>query len=200
MRSWLAPVEPVAGPLKALVARGVVPLALILFGAGSVFVLNWWNSPKHQIQFATDAATRAPSERQTQAEQALGQALGATSVESSSAGTCPREVCYVSVCRTWFRAGERVRGKTLELQARTEACVEAWVGPVITSPMTSRSRRLSEAYRSASARFSSSSSRAARLRSIAFWIVPTSTSSSKGLVRNSKAPAFIARTVMGMSP
>ena len=133
-RAWTAPIGPLARPVRALLARGLVALALVLLGAGVMMAVNWWHSPKHQIQFATDAATHNPSERQTQADNALGQALQATSSESAAAGTCPRDVCYVSICRTYFRVGDRVRGQTLELQTRTEACVEAWVRPVVTTP------------------------------------------------------------------
>ena len=132
MRAWRVPM-PTAGPWKSLLGRGVRPLALLLLGAGTVLGLNWWHSPQHQIQLATDAAARTSSERQTSADQALGQGLGATSGEFASAGACPRDICYVSICRTYFRAADPARGSTLELQTRTEACVEAWVRPILTS-------------------------------------------------------------------
>jgi len=39
-----------------------------------------------------------------------------------------------------------------------------------------------------------------RPRSIAWLIAASNSSSRQGFVRNSKAPAFIARTLIGMSP
>jgi len=72
--------------------------------------------------------------------------------------------------------------------------------PATTQAMTSRSRRVREAYRSRSALSSAASSSATRLRSMASRIAFSSSSSAKGLIRNSTAPAFIARTVIGTSP
>src|SRR5262249_37753852 len=72
--------------------------------------------------------------------------------------------------------------------------------PETTRAITSRSRGVRVAYRSWSALSSSCCRRATWSRSSAWWTIPSSSSWSKGLVRNSTAPAFIALTVVGMSP
>src|SRR5436309_4631720 len=72
--------------------------------------------------------------------------------------------------------------------------------PETTNVMTSRSRRLSDPWRSRSSRISASWPSALRLRSMAFRMAPNMTPSPNGLVRNSTAPAFMAWTDIGTAP
>src|SRR5256886_6474072 len=72
--------------------------------------------------------------------------------------------------------------------------------PATTPLSTSRSRGVREAYRRRSSVSSWRSPRSARSRSIAFRMASSRSWSRNGFVRNSTAPAFMARTDMGMSP
>src|SRR5258707_13718787 len=72
--------------------------------------------------------------------------------------------------------------------------------PETTNAMSSRSRRVSEAYPLRSACISASLPSAARLHSMACRMAFTNTSSPNGFVKNSTAPAFMAWTVIGTSP
>src|SRR3954462_6060296 len=72
--------------------------------------------------------------------------------------------------------------------------------PETTNAITSRSRGVRDAKLSRSTAILAAYSRALRLRSSARPMAGNSTSPLNGLVRNSMAPAFMARTVVGMSP
>src|SRR5215208_3684000 len=66
--------------------------------------------------------------------------------------------------------------------------------------MTSRSRGVSDSYRASSAANSVCSRRASRSRSVACSMASSRSWSRKGLLRNSTAPAFMACTVIAISP
>src|SRR5467141_2726361 len=72
--------------------------------------------------------------------------------------------------------------------------------PATTRPITACSRGVRDWYRSFSSRSPACSRRAARSRVMASRIAVKRSSSPKGFVRNSTAPAFIARTDVGTSP
>ena len=72
--------------------------------------------------------------------------------------------------------------------------------PETTSAITSRSRGVSSSWRCCNSARSVCCPSAALLRATASEIAAKSIASSMGLVKNSTAPAFIALTVVGMSP
>jgi hypothetical protein len=80
------------------------------------------------------------------------------------------------------------------------AAICLFKAPAATRATISRSRALSELKLSRKAEFASSSARRARSFSRAVATASNKSCSRNGLVRKSTAPAFIARTAIGMSP
>jgi hypothetical protein len=83
---------------------------------------------------------------------------------------------------------------------RKSAAICLLSAPVATRETISRSRLLSEAKRSLKVEFESSFARRTPSFSMASATACNKSCSRNGLVRKSTAPAFIARTAMGMSP